>query len=198
MIGPVFFLLLETSIRKGIRAAISFDFGVLVSDLIYISIAYFFYAKVSEITYGENRQSLKIVGGGLFLIFGGISFFKKTKEHAVEDLGKQILRSSDYVVLFIKGFILNMINPMVIFYWFSVMTLGFKEDSELSFSTQMSIYIGILLAVFFSIDLLKIVAAKKLRPFITDAVLRSLNRITGLILAAFGVVLILQGIFAKL
>ena len=34
MIGPVFFLLLETSIRKGVRAALAFDCGVLLSDLI--------------------------------------------------------------------------------------------------------------------------------------------------------------------
>ena len=36
--------------------------------------------------------------------------------------------------------------------------------------------------------------AKKLRPFITDQLLGSLNRITGAILFLFGVVLLLQGI----
>ncbi|TNE55810.1 MAG: LysE family translocator [Bacteroidetes bacterium] len=198
MIGPVFFVLLETSIRKGVKAALYLDLGVLISDLIYILIAYFFYAKVSELAYGENEAFLKIIGGVLFIAFGVITFIRKPKEMSVEDLGKQQLSGSNYAILFIKGFLLNMVNPMVIFYWFSVMTFGVKEDSDLPFAMQMLVYIGVLLAVFFSIDLLKIIGAKKLRPFITDAVLRSINRITGAILAAFGIILAIQGIMNKM
>ena len=33
MVGPVFFILLETSITKGFRAAIVFDFGVVLGDI---------------------------------------------------------------------------------------------------------------------------------------------------------------------
>ena len=40
MIGPVFFILLETSIIKGFRAAIVFDLGVVLGDIVFISIAY--------------------------------------------------------------------------------------------------------------------------------------------------------------
>ena len=49
MIGPLFFVLLETSLTKGIKAAIALDIGVLISDLLYILIAYVFYAEVSSI-----------------------------------------------------------------------------------------------------------------------------------------------------
>ena len=45
MIGPLFFVLLETSLTKGIKAAIALDIGVLISDLLYILIAYVFYAE---------------------------------------------------------------------------------------------------------------------------------------------------------
>ena len=198
MIGPVFFLLLETSIRKGVRAALFFDLGVLVSDIIYISIAFFFYAAVAQFAKGENEAYLKMFGGLMFIIFGVITFIKSPKEHTAEDLGKQALSTRYYLMLFIKGMILNMVNPMVIFYWFSVMSLGVNENSDLSFAMQMIIYIGVILTVFFSIDVLKILGAKRLRPFITNSVLKSLNHITGSILALFGVVLLLQGILAKL
>jgi threonine/homoserine/homoserine lactone efflux protein len=40
MIGPVFFILLETSILKGFRAAIVFDLGVILGDIVFIGIAY--------------------------------------------------------------------------------------------------------------------------------------------------------------
>jgi threonine/homoserine/homoserine lactone efflux protein len=88
-----------------------------------------------------------------------------------------------------------MANPMVIFYWFSVMALSAKHGANNVFETIL--FLGIMLTVFFSIDLLKIIGAKKLRPFITDPVLRSLNRITGSILTLFGLVLLLQGLLDK-
>ena len=39
MIGPVFFMLLQTSILKGARAAIIFDLGVVFGDITFILIA---------------------------------------------------------------------------------------------------------------------------------------------------------------
>jgi threonine/homoserine/homoserine lactone efflux protein len=90
MIGPAFFLLLETSIKKGIRAALSFDLGVLISDLIYILIAYIFYAEVSKLIDGEHTENLKLIGGILFLIYGLVSIFKNKKLNHQKKLKIQI------------------------------------------------------------------------------------------------------------
>ncbi len=195
MIGPAFFLLLETSIKKGIRAALSFDLGVLISDLIYILIAYIFYAEVSKLIDGEHTEHLKLIGGILFIIYGLISIFKKQKIKSSEEIDNTNSNSKEYLIQFLKGLMLNLANPMVIFYWFSVMALGTKHGANNLFENIL--FIGILLSVFFSIDILKIIGAKKLRPFITDPVLHSLNRITGSILCLFGLVLLLQGIFTR-
>lgn len=194
MIGPAFFLLLETSIKKGIRSALFFDFGILVSDLIYISIAYLFYSELSKVMEGHD-ELLKLIGGILFLIFGLIYIFKKPSVTNQEDIENNTQTSRDHWLQFLKGLMLNMANPMVIIYWFTVMTLNAKNSTNSTFETILSI--GIMLSVFFSIDLLKIIGAKKLRPFITDPVLHSLNRITGSILCLFGLVLLLQGISEK-
>jgi threonine/homoserine/homoserine lactone efflux protein len=40
-IGPGFFMLLETSITKGFKAAFTLDLGIVFSDIIFILIAYF-------------------------------------------------------------------------------------------------------------------------------------------------------------
>lgn len=198
MIGPVFFVLLETSIRKGVRAALTFDLGVLISDVFYILIAYLFFSEVSSLSQGENEGILKMVGGVFLLLYGLITFFKTPKEHTEKFSSKSGFTRKDYIMLFVKGLILNMSNPMVIFYWFSVMTLGAKSETEADFSTQMLIYISVLLTVFFCIDVLKIIGAKSLRPFINKAVLKSLSRITGAILFLFGIVLLFQGILSKM
>lgn len=195
MIGPAFFLLLETSIKKGIRAAITFDAGILASDLIYILVAYVFYAEVAVIT-GKHVELFKFIGGTLFLIYGIVSIFKKQKLTTIEEIENLSHSSKDYLLFFLKGFVLNIANPMIIFYWFSVMALGGKNGENSGLDTLY--FIGVLIVVFFSIDVLKIIGAKKLRPFITDPVLKSLNRIIGLILCLFGLILILQAAFVKI
>lgn len=192
MIGPAFFLLLETSIKKGVRAALAFDLGIFLSDLFYIVIAYIFYGEVSKLVSGTHTELLKAISGGLFIIYGVISFFKKSKIQSQEEIDNSSNTSKDYLIQFLKGLMLNLVNPMVIFYWFSVMALGTEHGADSWFDNIL--FIGVLLITFFSIDVLKIMGAKKLRPFITDQLLGSLNRITGAILFLFGVVLLLQGI----
>ena len=41
MIGPVFFVLLETSATKGFRAATIFDLGVILADVVFVYFAYY-------------------------------------------------------------------------------------------------------------------------------------------------------------
>ena len=48
LIGPVFFVLLETSIKKGAKHAILIDIGVLLSDVLYLLTAYFFAETITE------------------------------------------------------------------------------------------------------------------------------------------------------
>lgn len=195
MIGPVFFVLLETSIRKGARAALALDLGVLLSDLVYILIAYVFYSEVAALNSGEKSGLLKIIGGSLFMLFAFITFFKKVKEIKVDAVGNIVQKPSDYVMLSLKGFLLNLANPMVIFYWFSVMTLA-EKNTNAPDNQEGSIFffILVLLITFFSFDLLKIFGAKKLRPLVTYKVLVTLNRLIGIVFFGFGIFLIIKGI----
>jgi len=194
MIGPVFFVLLETSIRKGIRAAIAFDLGVILNDIVYIGIAFFFYNQVESLSEGQDNSMLRLIGGGLFITYGIHNFFKKVKEFDVEDDTTDIKSTRGYMLLALKGFLLNLANPLVVFYWFSVMTLGAKDAAEGGSINSMLVFISAILITFFSIDLLKIVGAKSLRPLVTHRVLTGLNRLIGIVFFGFGAVLITQGI----
>ena len=193
MIGPVFFVLLETSIRKGVKAAVALDFGVLVSDLVYILIAYVFYKEVADLSEGgQNSAIVRFVGGGIFIVYGVISFFKKVKAHKLDAAFMPTSTTKDYIILGIKGFLLNIANPLVVFYWFSVMTLGAKDTGGTD-NWEMLLFLSIILVTFFGIDLLKIVGAKRLRPLVTHRVLVGLNRLIGIVFLGFGIFLILQG-----
>ena len=194
MLGPAFFVLLETSIRKGIRAALAFDAGVFISDVIYIIVAYVFIKQVAEFTSGGDNALVKLIGGILFLVFGLVTYLKKITGQRIDPTVRTMRNSKDYWILFIKGLLLNLANPLVIFYWFSVMALGKTAKADAFTGWDMFFYITIILLTFFTIDVLKIVGAKKLRPFITGPVLRSLNRVTGSILFIFGLLLIFDSI----
>lgn len=198
MIGPVFFVILETSIRRGVKAALALDLGVLISDLVYILIAYVFYSEVSGLINGENKGILKLIGGILFVIYGAFTFFKKPKEEKVDEVGNVVQNSSDYFMLALKGFLLNFANPLVIFYWFSVITMGAK-NSEHAGTNENSIlfFLGVILVTFFSFDLLKIFGAKKLRPLVTEKLLVALNHLIGIVFFGFGVFLVIQGIIGE-
>jgi threonine/homoserine/homoserine lactone efflux protein len=178
MIGPVFFVLLETSITKGIRAALALDFGVLLSDLLYILIAYVFYSEVASLSSKDNRYIMNIIGGVLFLLYGLVTLLKKTNTDSEVITSPAIPNSKDMVVLMVKGFLLNLANPMVIFYWFSIMTLAttYVNDAT-TIHSPILFFLLVIIFTFFSIDVLKIIGAKYLRPLVTNKLLNCLKKL---------------------
>lgn len=194
MIGPVFFILLETSIRRGFREALVFDLGVLASDALYILFAYLFYAEVDKMSSGENKAVFGFIGGAIFIIYGVYNFFKKKHIESNPAIESPDIKM-DYAKSFLKGFLLNFANPMVLFYWFSVLTLANQSLSEGDSDFMIFLFLFIVLVTFLGFDLLKIVGAKKLKPLVTENVLIGLNRLIGLVFFLFGIVLVIQNYF---
>jgi len=190
MPGPIFFSLLETSITKGIRAAISFNFGVLLSDLIYIVFASIFFLELRSLDSGEHKLLFRFVSGIIFIGYGLFNFFKKV-EITTEKGEENIIQTKHHFLLSLKGFILNFANPFVVFYWLSVMSLAQTlTDSE----SEMDVYsfIGVVLATFISLDLMKIFLAKSLRPLVTNTLLKGINQLIGIVFTVIGLFLIIQ------
>ena len=190
MPGPIFFSLLETSITKGIRAAISFNFGVLLSDLIYIVFASIFFLELRSLDSGEHKLLFRFVSGIIFIGYGLFNFFKKV-EIITEKGEENIIQTKHHLLLSLKGFILNFANPFVVFYWLSVMSLAQTlTDSE----SEMDVYsfIGVVLATFISLDLIKIFLAKSLRPLVTNTLLKGINQLIGIVFTVIGLFLIIQ------
>jgi threonine/homoserine/homoserine lactone efflux protein len=76
MIGPVFFILLETSIIKGFRAALVFDLGVVLGDV--FAVAYLgSYRLIQSL---QDKPALFIFGGILMLMVLSPFEFTKRKE----------------------------------------------------------------------------------------------------------------------
>jgi len=103
MIGPVFFVLLETSVLKGFRAALVFDIGVILADILFIIAAYFSSYQLLENL--SNQPGLYVFGGAILLVYGLTIIFK----HNTKKSEKVPIKSyrGDYLSLFVKGFLLN-------------------------------------------------------------------------------------------
>lgn len=194
MIGPVFFILLETSITKGFRAALVFDFGVVLGDIFFIAIAYLgSYRLIQSL---KDKPALFMFGGMLMLVYGIISFVKLKKEGKIkyELIDKEIIKKN-YLSLFIKGFLLNVINIGVLGFWLAII-ISVGPKLEMQTSRMITFFISVIVS-YLLIDCLKIVLAKQLKTKLTPSNILKVKKGISIVLIIFGIVLITQGWFPK-
>ena len=165
MIGPVFFVLLETAAVKGFRAAIVFDLGVVLADILFISIAYLgSYNLIREI---NNNPVIFIFGGSLMFGYGVISFLKLRKISRtidIEIIDAELIKKN-YLGLFVKGFWLNSINVGVLLFWFLVIiTIGPRLKME---TPRMISFFSAVIGSYLVVDTGKILLAKQLKHKLT-------------------------------
>ena len=193
LIGPVFFVLLETSAVKGFRAALVFDLGVVFADIVFILIAYFSSYKLIESL--KNDPAIFIFGGILMLTYGIISFVKlrKLKNEVSEEEIEFVFQKKNYRALFIKGFLLNFINVGVLLFWFLILiTVGPKLELETS---RMIIFFGTLIITYLIVDMGKMLLAKQLKHKMTPKNILNIKKIISVLLIVFGIAIMLQGWF---
>jgi len=194
-IGPVFFVLLETSITKGFRAAMVFDLGVICGDLVFILIAYFSTNQLLEKL--KDDPSLFFLGGTIMLSYGIISFIKQKnsfKNKEQEDLlNNETPKSNNYLSLYFKGSILNFINIGVLGFWM-VMIISFGPKLNME-SNRIIVFISTILLVYLIVDGIKILIAKQLKSKLTPYIIYKIKNVISIILIIFGVFLMIQGFF---
>lgn len=194
MVGPVFFILLETSITKGFRAAIVFDLGVVLGDIFFIAIAYLgSYRLIQSL---KDKPALFIFGGIIMLAYGIISFVKLKNEEKIndEEIDRDIIKRN-YGSLFIKGFLLNIINIGVLGFWLAVIiSVGPKLEMQ---NSRMITFFASVIITYLLVDCIKIMLAKQLKSKMTPTNILKIKKAISIVLMVFGVVLITQGWFPK-
>tara|TARA_R110002050_G_scaffold54303_4_gene122953 strand:+ start:45961 stop:46656 length:696 start_codon:yes stop_codon:yes gene_type:complete len=192
-IGPVFFVLLETSATKGFKSALIFDCGVMLADIIFILVAFFSTNKLLEKI--KDDPNFLVFGGVLLVVYGIISFLKTSKSFRdiVREYHKIEIKKG-YGKLFLKGFLLNFINIGVLLGWVAFIVLG---NSLTNSEDGIVVFLSTILIVYFLVDLVKIVIAKKLRNKLTPRLIFKTKKIIALVILGFGVLLLVQGFFPK-
>ncbi len=196
MIGPVFFVLLETSVVKGFRAAIIFDTGVVLADIVFITIAFFSsYRLIQSI---KDDPALFIFGGLVMLTYGIISFInnrKEAKKIKIDEIDPTELAKTNYLSLFIKGFFLNFINIGVLGFWLAILiTIGPQLELKTS---RMLTFFSTLIVTYFVTDIFKILLAKQLRNQLNPKNILLIKKFISIVLIVSGIFLLSQGWFPK-
>lgn len=191
LIGPVFFVLLETAAIKGFRAALAVDLGVIFADIAFIFIAYFSTNQILEKI--KDDPALFIFGGVLLSTYGVISFIQERKNYnKLRDTSVEIINKHNYIMLFIKGFLLNFINIGVLGFWLSIIiVIGPQLDMD---TTRMLYFFIMVLVTYLFIDLFKMLLAKRLKTKLTPKRIYLIKRVISMIMVVFGIFLILKGI----
>jgi threonine/homoserine/homoserine lactone efflux protein len=181
--GPVFFAISETSLKRGFISGVIVSFGILLSDILFVTLiglgfAAFFGDEISNLIFS--------LFGGIMLLFLGISFFKKEIKLHPKD---KIKISKRPVESFLKGFIINSLNPYVVLFWTGMVALV-NTNLEIKGGEFRSYFSGFLLILFAS-DLFKAWLAKSLRDKLNQK-LKIIYRVIGVIFLLFGIKLVYE------
>ncbi len=181
--GTVFFSLIQTSIKRGLREGLYIASGVLMSDTFYISIAVLGSSFIVDKV--EHYDHIIRMIGFCFLTLLGIRSIIK----------KEIVRAEDYqpaerkgVLYILKGIMLNSINPMVLIAWLGVATY-IETVTRFSFD-QVLLFFSVVLITMFSAMFGICYFAGKLKHVLSPSNMHRLNVFSGLVFIVFAIVII--------
>jgi threonine/homoserine/homoserine lactone efflux protein len=177
-VGATFFMLIETSMTRGFRAALWFDLGVLSCDSLIITAVYFFTAAINRIL--VNNFYFNIAGGIAFIAFGSNYILSRSKgEHHLN------VKNNKVIKLILNGFFINLLNPGVIIFWLGSVAVAlthFKLSGNETF-----LYFATIMAVVATLDIAKAYFAYRLSHIMNPRVLRGVKVMSGIIMIGFGV-----------
>lgn len=181
MLGTIFFYLIQNSIDNGFKSGMAISLGVIISDVILISLSTLNAYIIPQ--GGTTEIIVRIVGAGLLIFIGFYSIFKK--EAATFYPSTQKMSVIKYMV---NGFILNTINPANFFMWVGISTT--LQSSDNYSPTRMLVYFsGTILAIFLT-EVLISYSASKLKRYLDERAMTLVNIISGIAFLIFaGVVL---------
>ena len=189
LLGPALFTLLQTSIHRGVKSAVFLAFGIFLSDVFVVYLA--FMGALQLINQRNNYLIAGIIGGLILIGFGLYTFYHKIH---IDENNKAIeVRVAGPLTYILKGFFLNIMNPFVWFFWISAMvgvssTYGDDKHGIIIF------FIGTLSMVLGS-DVLKVFIASKIKAHLKANILIRVNHFVGILLVGFGIFLIIRVFF---
>ena len=187
-VGPVIFAIIKYSVNNGFKAGISFTLGVSFSDIMYVLLGNLATAFILDLK--EYNKLIGIAGGILLMGMGLYGLLFKKVKISTGDEKPEMFRTHDYLRIWLAGFLMNTLNPGVILFWLGICVTRSAEPTGYRF-----IMYGTCLIWVLSTDILKVFVSDKIRHKLTLTNVKWLNKIAGVSMICFGVLLLYETLF---
>jgi len=184
-VGPVVFYLLKTSLEYGKTSGMLVVFGILFSDIV---AGFLCFWGVGKYLMTDRSQMWLSIGGGLILIGMGVHYLR-TRNFIPEK--EQSVSSSNKLMFFVNGFLVNFVNPFVFAVWIGV--AAFAAGAFPNEKWQMIFLIGALAGIL-TTDSAKVLLAAYLKKFMQSKSMLNLYRIAGAAMILFALRLLYHGL----
>ena len=182
--GPVFFVIVETSITKGAKHAFCVDLGAVLADVVFI-LAALFSTQSLRSSLAENPRWF-IIGGIVLCAFGLGSFIASSRQKKRMSFHAKTLPKGNYFFYVAKGFVLNIINIATFLFWVGLVVFG----------AGFWFFVYVLL-IYLLFDIVKIYLAKQLKTVLTPLVIYKVKQLVHIIILGFGLFFVFQGSFPE-
>lgn len=186
-LGPIFIALTQTAIERGGKAGLTVGAGVWISDFLFVFVSYYFIRRISETVESDAFQFWMGISGGIVLIaFGLTAFFKKVNI----DFSTRKHEYKDYIGFWLKGFLVNTINPFTFLFWLTTIST-YIIGREIN-TTEALLFLGSILFMIIFSDCCKIFLAKAIRTKLKAIHIERFSKVAGIGLFLFGMYLLYQ------
>ncbi len=188
--GPIFFAIVQSSLKQGLMAGILVGSGVWISDILFILGTY---AGISRLQSLQENEAFNIgfgiVGGLVLFAFGLLMILKKPP--GLEELRNPGLVRYSKGKLIFKGFAINTFNPFTVIFWITWMTD--KVITKALPIEQIILFFGGILLMIVISDFGKAYFADAIRSKLLPSHIKGFSWVAGLIIIGFGIYIILGG-----
>jgi len=182
-LGAVFFLLIQAGLAGGWRKGLPLALGVIVGDMIYVTLALHFSEAITE-SLVLYRSTIASCGALVFWILAVTHIFhhQKAKSSGVDE---RLMQMKDWQ-LWLKSFAINVLNPVNIAWWLSLYSL--PPAADFTYSGKWLFGIATLATVLCT-ELGVAWGAGKIKNYLTEARIRQIDLFLAVLFFGMGVYL---------
>jgi len=184
MVGPLLFAIIQAALERGVQAGVAVAMGLWTSDVLFIMLIYFSASALAAFTALPNFRLWAGLLGSLLLIIFGIASLLSRRNIQSAARRRPPGKLAGY---FLRGFLLNTINPFTVFFWLGIGSGIVAANREQSLGL-LRFFLGMMLTLAIA-DLLKAWGAKYLCRWLTPQHVMQVQKGIGLLLIVFGLVL---------
>ena len=184
--GTIFFALIQNSIKHGFKKGLDIALGVVLSDVLIISLILFGSQYLDEID--KYKNIIKYSGGFLLIALGIYQFIPQKPK--MDEYGEII--SSGRFFYITKGFLLNFMNPVNFLAWLAIQTY-IKGVNGYSNIQSVYFFIGAITSVF-GIEILISSLAHYIGKKLSERFIKIITYTSGYIFIILGIILIFKKI----